>query len=258
MIHYTEQYLINPTHKLTVNLVGCGGTGSQVLSMLAKMNVALISLGHPGLQVTVYDADIVSEANQGRQLFSPADIGVNKAMVSVTRVNRFFGLDWDAVQENYETSIENSKKANILITCVDTAAARVKIAKGYGKGWFTKEAREPYNKEYYWLDFGNLKKTGQCIIGTAGEVKQPDQPDTCEYLMNVVQYFPEIKKIKEKNQGPSCSIAQALSKQDLFINSTLANHGMSLLWNLITDGRITNQGCYLNLKTSTVNPLPFK
>ena len=29
--------------------------------------------------ITVYDSDIVTEANIGRQLFSPSDIGLNKA-----------------------------------------------------------------------------------------------------------------------------------------------------------------------------------
>ena len=40
-IHYTEQYLLTPQHKVTVNLVGLGGTGSQVLTALARMNEAL-------------------------------------------------------------------------------------------------------------------------------------------------------------------------------------------------------------------------
>lgn len=257
MIHYTDKYLLNPLYKVTVNLVGCGGTGSQVLSMLAKMNVGLQSLGHPGLSVTVYDGDTVSEANQGRQLFSESDIGANKAVISVSRVNRFFGLDWEAEPIMFDAA--KYAKANILITCVDSANARILISKSF-PAYGEKETRrnEPNFHQKYWLDFGNQKKTAQVIIGSAGYIEQPESNEAISRLQNVVQYFPQLKKIKEKDQGPSCSIAQALNKQDLFINSTIANHGMSLLWTMFTEGRILHQGCYLNLNTSNVNPLPFK
>ena len=31
-VHYIDNYLINPQHPVTVNLIGAGGTGSQVLT----------------------------------------------------------------------------------------------------------------------------------------------------------------------------------------------------------------------------------
>ena len=34
-----------------------------------------------------YDPDIVTEANIGRQLFGPSDLGQNKAQCLVTRIN---------------------------------------------------------------------------------------------------------------------------------------------------------------------------
>ncbi len=43
------------------------------------MNVALQVLGHPGLHVTVFDPDIITEANIGRQLFSETELGQCKA-----------------------------------------------------------------------------------------------------------------------------------------------------------------------------------
>jgi hypothetical protein len=38
---------------------------------------------------------------------------------------------------------------------------------------------------------------------------------------------------QDDSNEPSCSLAEALEKQDLFINSTLANMAASLLWNLL-------------------------
>ena len=48
---------------VTVFVIGAGGTGSQVATGLARISVALQALGHPGLHVTVFDPDTVTEAN---------------------------------------------------------------------------------------------------------------------------------------------------------------------------------------------------
>jgi hypothetical protein len=54
---------------------------------------------------------------------------------------------------------------------------------------------------------------------------------------------------------PSCSLAEALTKQDLFINSALANVGASLLWQLFREGMLFNRGFFLNLKEFRTQPL---
>lgn len=95
-IHYTDRYLLNPHHPVTVFVIGAGGTGSQVATNLARISIALQALGHPGLHLTVFDPDTVTEANIGRQLFSESELGLNKAVALVTRINRFFGFSWEA------------------------------------------------------------------------------------------------------------------------------------------------------------------
>ena len=79
-IHFTDRYLLNPRHPVTVFVIGAGGTGSQVITNLARMSMALQALGHPGLHVTVFDPDTVSQANIGRQLFSETELRLNKAV----------------------------------------------------------------------------------------------------------------------------------------------------------------------------------
>ena len=100
-IHYTDNYLLSPHHPVSVHVIGAGGTGSQVGTNLARMDMALRALGHPGLHVTVFDPDTVSKANIGRQLFSESEIGLNKAVALVTRINRFFGSTWGAGDRRY-------------------------------------------------------------------------------------------------------------------------------------------------------------
>lgn len=129
-VHYIDNYLINPQHPVTVNLIGAGGTGSQVLTGLARLDVTLRALGHPGLFVTLYDPDIVTEANIGRQLFGYSDMGLNKAQCLITRINNFFGNDWKAVPDIFPAMMKNACRdnmANITITCTDTIKSRLDL-----------------------------------------------------------------------------------------------------------------------------------
>lgn len=249
-VHYTDGYLLTPQHCITIHLVGAGGTGSQVLESLARMDSALTQLGHPGLHVTVFDADEVSESNIGRQLFSPADIGLNKAICLVTRINRFFGLDWSAVPEMYS---DDAGSANITISCVDNVKSRLFIHTHLKQ---VKHVSDVYQKPLYWLDFGNTQKTGQVILGTIAKIKQPRKTEfeTQGELPTLCDMF-DLTKVDERDSGPSCSLSEALRKQDLFINSTLAQMGCALLWKLFREGRIQFHGIFLNLSTFKTNPI---
>lgn len=130
-IHFTDKYLLSPYHPVTVLVAGAGGTGSQVITNLARMSVALQALGHPGLHLTAFDPDTVTEANIGRQLFSETELGLNKATALVTRVNRFFGYAWEARECRYPIITKEGDKsvplANIIITCTDNTRSRLDL-----------------------------------------------------------------------------------------------------------------------------------
>lgn len=104
-VHYTDSYLMNPQHPVTVNIIGAGGTGSQVLTGMARLDVTLRALGHPGLFVTVYDPDIVTDANIGRQLFGPSDLGLNKSH----KDKQFFRKRLESGGEFLSVGIEGGK-----------------------------------------------------------------------------------------------------------------------------------------------------
>ena len=259
-IHYTDLYLLNPYHPVTVFVVGAGGTGSQVATNLARMSVALQALGHPGLHVTIFDPDTITEANIGRQLFSGSELGLNKAVALVTRINRFFGFSWQAKGNRYppksSADRENPELANIIITCTDNTRSRMELwrfLKGH-RGDTSDNEQVPI----YWMDFGNTQDTGQVVLGTVPKkIKQPASKlyETVESLKVITRYV-KYAKVKEKDSGPSCSLAEALEKQDLFINSTLAQLGCNILWKMFRNGMIEHQGLYLNLSTLKMNPIP--
>ena len=110
-IHFTDKYLLSPYHPVTVLVAGAGGTGYQVITSLARMSVALQALGHPGLHLTAFDPDTVTEANIGRQLFSETELRLNKATALVTRVNRFFGYAWEARECRYPIITKEGDKS---------------------------------------------------------------------------------------------------------------------------------------------------
>lgn len=253
--HYTASYIVNPQHPITVYVIGAGGSGSQMLNQLARIDQALKKLGHTGLHVTCFDDDIVSDANIGRQLFSPADIGLNKAVVLITRLNQFFGSSWKAIPQKYSGSVKH-KFCNILISCVDSIEARKVI----GQTIKPKNVpfHQPYNEPYYWMDLGNSQSSGQYIIGSFKAVEQPKKSKTLDpvgKLPLLFEKFPQFLKQKTKETGPSCSLAEALTKQDLFINSMLAQTASTTLWKMFREGKIDHQGAFINLKTLDIAPI---
>lgn len=253
--HFTAPELLNPTNPVEVCLIGAGGTGSQVLTALARMSHSLQALGHSGLQVSLWDDDVVTEANRGRQLFAQCEVGLPKAAALITRCNRFFGTGWKAVDKKFDSQSGRARAA-IYISCVDTVAARFEIA-----GVLTDaEGNCNYaNTPRYWMDFGNGKETGQVILSTIGNIPQPksEQFKTVGSLPFVTQEFEDLLKQSENDaDAPSCSLAEALEKQDLFINSTLAQMGCSLLWQLFRSGMTTQRGLFLNITEFRTAPLP--
>ena len=259
-IHFTENTLINPTNPVTVNLIGAGGTGSQVLTALARMNHALTKLNHAGLFVRLWDDDVITEANLGRQLFAESELELYKSVALINRVNRFFGTNWKAETQKFEKNglgkLKSNMKSEIYISCVDSVKSRFDIAEilnelKIDKGYYRNQCK-------YWIDFGNSQFTGQVLLSTIGNIKQPNSEkyETVENLPFITEEFGELLKISEaEDNTPSCSLAEALEKQDLFINSSLAQMGSSLLWSLFSNGLTENRGFFLNLKNFHSKPI---
>lgn len=258
-VHFTDNYLISPTNPIEVNLIGAGGTGSKVLTALMEMSHSLTELGHAGLQVRLWDDDVITEANLGRQRFAPSETGLYKSVALINRVNRFMGTNWKAEAQKFERNsfggLPENAKATIYITCVDNVQARFDIAEML-KAMSKRRANRDEAK--YWLDFGNSQNTGQVILSTIGEINQPKSQkyETVASLPMVTDEFGELLKQSEQaNDTPSCSLAEALEKQDLYINATLAQMGCSLLWSMFRCGMTENRGFFLNLKNLQTQPL---
>jgi PRTRC genetic system ThiF family protein len=254
-VHFTDKYILQPTNPVTVNLIGAGGTGGQMLTALARINHALKALGHPTLQVKVFDDDVVTTANLGRQLFAQSELGLNKGVALINRINRFFGTNWKAVPMRYAMQgvKEKDVQANITLSCVDTIQSRFDIATVLRN----LDLKNHRDRPTYWMDFGNSYNTGQVILSTVRDVEQPASKKfrTVAKLRFITDEFKGLLMQQDDKSEPSCSLAEALDKQDLFINSAIANCGASLLWRLFRKGMTENRGFFLNLDAFRTEPL---
>lgn len=257
-----ETHRIHPElleRQVRVLVVGCGGTGSAVVAGLAYLHQSLMAWGHPGgLHVTVLDGDAISPVNCVRQPFSRSELGLNKAIVLVNRLNLFWGLRWEAIpaylkpgdfiSRNYSG---DDLRAHIVIGCADTRAARAAI----------RDAVSNWSATSYVMDLGNGTDTGQFILG---EPLNDRNRRSRLRLRSAAELFPEIcdSSLDDDNE-PSCSAAAALERQGPFINSTLAQHALALLAMLFRYGEISYHGGFINLATGAtsvirIDPLCWK
>lgn len=240
-MHLTPATLLQrPVH---IGLIGCGGNGSQMLTGLARLNHAIRALGHPGLEVHAYDPDTVSEANMGRQLFGAFDVGQSKAHVLVNRINAFFGTAWEAHFNRFEAT--DFRTEDILIVCVDSARARHAIA-----------AAAEACRALYLMDLGNRASDGQVVFGEIESTECPARAGSAT-LPYPYALFPELVDLRTpEDDTPSCGLAQALERQELFINQAVVTPALSLLWEFFRHGRLTWHGAFVNLRTGSMRPIP--
>jgi len=254
MRHYVHQEFLDPVHRLGVVLAGVGGTGGHVLTALGRMHAALVALGHPGLFAAVCDDDLVQPHNLARQVFAPCDVGLAKAAALVTRINRHYGLDWidlpGMLGEASMLSLSRDIHIDMVVTCVDSAAARRSIMSG-AKAVISNLTNFMAGPRY-WLDFGNLREAGQVILGTLQDVPQPQGAEGVARLPHVLDLFPDMA---DEPEAPSCSALESLERQDLFVNPVVADLGVALLWRLLRHAHIEAHGFFFNLADCQVSPL---
>lgn len=238
-----EKFLSGPVNVL---LVGCGGTGSAMATGLVYLHQALLTFGHPhGLRVTLVDGDRISQANCVRQPFSESEIGLYKADVLATRINLFWGLDWQSDISYVDRRWRFQRSADLLISCVDTRAARQEITQS-----------EAYRDAVYWLDLGNNADSGQFVLG------QPPSapcPKDVRRIPTIADLFPEIidPDLDARDKLPSCSALEALESQSPFINQALAYQALGMLAQFFRHGILTYHGGFLNLASGRMSPLPL-
>lgn len=230
--------------EIRVAVIGCGGTGSSMLDELFRMHSLLVRIEHPGLSVTAWDGDSVSEANVGRQRFWPCDVGWNKAELLINRYNGFGETDWRYEDRMLDAASTARLRPDVLITCVDSPEVRVMVGE---------VGRERATADTLWIDTGNDANSGQVVMGHWGG-RDVSERRVDLRLPNVLDLYPGLKGQTADDQ-PSCSVAAAIEKQDFGINQRVAAEASGLLWRLIRYGEIDRHGSFIYQATGEVMPL---
>jgi len=251
-VHHIDPRLLD--RRVTVHIAGVGGSGAQMAACLARLDIAIRALGHPhGLFVHAFDPDVVTESNVGRQLYSPSDIGASKAVVTMTRLNHFYGLDWDAstcrIEQYWNRSQQSrGRDGDILISCVDSRAARRTFHEHLFAG----------GRYCYWLDLGNSDHDGQVVLGEPAKNGRTLSAVCNNRLPCVTELYPELfEDAQTEATEQSCSVRISLASQGLFVNDFAARNAAQLLYELFSRGELSAQGVVFNLDSKRSAPIPI-
>lgn len=221
-----------PTIENTViYLIGAGGTGGFTFTNLARL------LAGTKTPITICDGDIVEPKNLKRQQFGKADIDMSKANALANwassnildcppiTVNDRYVTDSDELLA--EICINTPDKAvPIVISAVDNVATRKLINNTLGD-----------LPEYIAIDSGNHDQGGQVVLTTNLDVTESKGFETPKQvkLANMLQVYPEIANIDDKNPGieQSCDDVVESEPQAMMANSRngdiIANLVMSII-----------------------------
>ena len=245
--HALPKSLCRRGQPLRVLIVGAGGNGSAVLLGLPYLHQAMKVWGHAGgIHVMLADGDMVSKTNCIRQPFASADVGLNKAVVLINRVNLFWGLRWQAHPEHFhkDSLRANSAGPHLIIGCVDTRAARQAILSAVTRA---------NDSTAYWLDLGNNASSGQYVLG---QPLNSANRRSAARLRTVAELYPEIVDAEAgEDPLPSCSTAEALERQEPFINHVLATSALAMLARLFHYGTLTHHGAFYNASNGRMSVL---
>lgn len=239
-----------PPGPITIALIGCGGTGSHIAQTLAKLAAHCQSTGAPPLTLCFIDGDHVEQKNVGRQLFSAADVGKNKAQVLAARFSAVFGLNIAAIPHMLDLDRGLSQHGyGILIGAVDGAAGRRTIMNQLVH-WDWR----------LWLDCGNHEHSGQVVIGSetaAADMKAAIAMGMCGKLPAAPLLYPDLLKDAPIRPREDCAAAMEDNAQSLMVNQTMAAIAGQYLYSIVVQRRLTTFQTVVDLASLSMRSTPI-
>jgi PRTRC genetic system ThiF family protein len=245
-----------------ITVVGAGGTGSYVVQGLARLMAHCTAIGGPLISATILDGDVVEEKNVGRQLFSRAEVGRNKAQTLVARFNAAFGLQMealpimatDAVLQNQGTAIRNRLRRdvsyNVLVGAVDGHEGRIAMAKAL-KSW----------KYDMWIDAGNHEHAGQVVLGTKSSRKDLRGVfalgSFCSALPSPAMMYPRLLRATAERPRQDCAAAVEDNRQSLMINEQIATIVGQYLTQIVIRRQLTTFETEIDLQAFSMRSTPI-
>lgn len=244
----------------TIVLVGCGGTGGFLAEAVCRL------LMNRRSRLFLVDMDRVEPHNVARQAFDRADVGRFKAEVLAERLARRFGREVGYSVLPYDREIHSQvfgqlhSHLNLILGCVDNAAARRSIASTLG------ESPGGYGAPHvatgaWWLDCGNGHNSGQILLGNtirSEGLRGAFLPKlgVCRALPAPSLQRPDLLEAPpEPHLGLDCAEAVVRGDQGPTINQVVAAIAASFVEKLLT-GTCSWMASYFDLDDGTLRCVP--
>lgn len=227
-------------NNLSIYLIGTGGTGGFAFTNLARL------LAGANVPISIFDGDIVEPKNLKRQQFGKADIDSPKAQALADWASHTI-LDCPpiGVINDYVTDSDELLAGICLSTPDDAVPLIISAVDNVATRKLINQALEDL-PEYIAIDSGNHDQGGQVVLTTNLEVVESQGFETPKpvKLANMLQVYPEIANIDDKNPGleQSCDDVVESEPQAMMANSRngdiIANLVMSILGNKSIAGNV--------------------
>jgi len=157
---HARKFILPNYERISLVLVGCGGTGSWLAPAVARVARILMTEQNKQVEVLFVDPDIVERANLSRQHFCDAEEGQYKADCLAARYAQAWGIPAVAITDKFDMVVVGDG-LKVIIGCVDNAKARQAI-----HALLASPFHRTYPNWRWWLDCGNSFASGQVLLGT--------------------------------------------------------------------------------------------
>lgn len=210
-------------------IVGCGGTGSNLIKELARYISFRYERQEDRPQVVLIDGDVVETKNLERQSFDVNDVHQNKAEAMSMAVNDVFDVDFSYYPQ-YITEIEQLKRLTeddleiMIVGCVDNHNCRQVL-----HAFFQSLQNGIY------IDAANEYSGGEVVCGI--------RVSGIRLYKDRAELFPEILKPSKSVIEMSCEELNNSEPQHLVTNLMSANICLSLVVQVL-NGILKKGGIY--------------
>jgi PRTRC genetic system ThiF family protein len=239
-------------------LVGCGRTGGSLAEAICRLLI--------GREASLYivDPDRVEPHNVARQCFDRQDVGRFKAEVLAERLSRRFGREVGYTVLPYDRELhaqvfaDAGSRLNVLVGCVDNAAARGAIAATLENcSW----NHGPGHGRVWWLDCGNGQNAGQILLGNVMRAEELRGAFVRDLEICLALPVPNLQRADlleappDPQPGLDCAEAVARGDQGPTINQVVAAISASYIEKLLV-GTCRWMSSYFDLDDGTFRCLP--